>query len=66
MFYAQKRRELRRAVSSEGEDSTTRSSRVGVAPARTPVQTTTLAVAIVFLLVGILGFVPGITTDYPA
>jgi hypothetical protein len=28
------------------------------------VQTAALAVAIVFLLVGVLGFIPGITTDY--
>jgi hypothetical protein len=32
--------------------------------ARTLVQTTALAVAIVFVLVGVLGFIPGITTDY--
>lgn len=31
---------------------------------RTPVQTAALAVGVVFLLVGILGFVPGITTNY--
>ena len=32
--------------------------------ARTSVQKAALAVAIVFLAVGVLGFVPGITTDY--
>jgi hypothetical protein len=32
--------------------------------ARQAVQTTALAVAVVFLLVGVLGFIPGITTDY--
>ncbi|MBD9724170.1 DUF4383 domain-containing protein [Streptomyces caniscabiei] len=32
--------------------------------ARTPVQQAALLVGAVFLLVGILGFVPGITTDY--
>ncbi|MEV0125097.1 DUF4383 domain-containing protein [Streptomyces sp. NPDC050703] len=32
--------------------------------ARTPVQQAALAVALVFLLVGVLGFVPGATTDY--
>jgi len=32
--------------------------------ARNPVQVVGLAVGIVFLLVGVLGFVPGITTDY--
>ncbi|WP_346960346.1 DUF4383 domain-containing protein [uncultured Arthrobacter sp.] len=32
--------------------------------ARTPVQKASLAVGAVFLLVGILGFVPGITTNY--
>ncbi|WP_060888124.1 DUF4383 domain-containing protein [Streptomyces caniscabiei] len=31
---------------------------------RTPVQQAALLVGAVFLLVGILGFVPGITTDY--
>ncbi|TDD23744.1 DUF4383 domain-containing protein [Kribbella turkmenica] len=30
----------------------------------TPVQKAALAVAVVFLAVGVLGFVPGITTDY--
>ncbi|MFJ6392268.1 DUF4383 domain-containing protein [Streptomyces sp. NPDC091972] len=32
--------------------------------ARTPVQQATLAVGAVFLLVGVLGFIPGITTNY--
>ena len=32
--------------------------------ARTPIQTAALAVGSVFLLVGILGFIPGITTNY--
>ena len=31
---------------------------------RTPVQQAALAVGVVFLLVGVLGFVPGVTTDY--
>ncbi|HST86712.1 MAG TPA: DUF4383 domain-containing protein [Kineosporiaceae bacterium] len=31
---------------------------------RSPVRTAALAVGVVFLLVGILGFVPGITTNY--
>jgi hypothetical protein len=31
---------------------------------RTPVQTIALVVGVVFLLVGILGFIPGITTHY--
>ncbi len=31
---------------------------------RSPIQLVALAVGVVFLLVGILGFVPGITTDY--
>lgn len=35
-----------------------------VAPVRTRVQIAALAVAAVFTLVGILGFIPGITTDY--
>ena len=32
--------------------------------ARTPIQLAALAVGAVFLLVGILGFIPGITTDF--
>jgi hypothetical protein len=36
----------------------------GVGSRRTLVQTAALAVAAVFVLVGILGFIPGITTDY--
>lgn len=32
---------------------------------RTPLQTVALIVGAVFLLVGILGFIPGITTDAP-
>ncbi|MEV6001435.1 DUF4383 domain-containing protein [Streptomyces griseomycini] len=32
--------------------------------ARTPVQQAALTVGAVFLLVGVLGFIPGITTDY--
>ena len=35
------------------------------APTRTPVQKAALAVGAVFLLVGILGFIPGITEDAP-
>lgn len=31
---------------------------------RTPVQTAAMAVGAVFLLVGVLGFVPGVTTDF--
>jgi hypothetical protein len=33
---------------------------------RTPIQSATMFVGVVFLLVGILGFVPGITTNYGA
>lgn len=40
--------------------STTRAQ----APARTVLQLTAYAVGAVFLLVGVLGFVPGITSDY--
>ncbi|MFF8279168.1 DUF4383 domain-containing protein [Streptomyces lateritius] len=37
----------------------------GAAPAaRTAVQQAALLVGVVFLLVGVLGFIPGITTDY--
>jgi len=35
-----------------------------VAERRLPVQRATQVVGVVFLLVGILGFIPGITTDY--
>ncbi len=31
---------------------------------RTPVQTGSLVIGVVFLLVGVLGFIPGVTTDY--
>ncbi|MDR7275316.1 DUF4383 domain-containing protein [Catenuloplanes atrovinosus] len=31
---------------------------------RSPIRTAALAYAVVFLLVGILGFIPGVTTDY--
>jgi len=34
--------------------------------ARTPVQRVALAVALVFVVVGVLGFVPGLTTGYDA
>jgi hypothetical protein len=39
-------------------------SQPGFASTRTLVQTAALVVAAVFLLVGVLGFIPGITTDY--
>src|SRR4051794_12819414 len=40
-------------------------SRTGnVTTARHLVQTAAMAVAVVFLLVGVLGFIPGITSDY--
>ncbi|WP_067494887.1 DUF4383 domain-containing protein [Actinoplanes sp. TFC3] len=42
----------------------TASTAGGMAAARTPVRTAALAVSIVFVLVGILGFIPGITTNY--
>jgi hypothetical protein len=32
--------------------------------ARTPVQTAAIAVSAVFIVVGVLGFIPGVTTDY--
>lgn len=37
-----------------------------VVTARSPVQLAALAVGAVFLLVGVAGFIPGITTDYGA
>ncbi|MCK0516641.1 DUF4383 domain-containing protein [Williamsia sp. DF01-3] len=42
----------------------TRSTRNPRTTKRSPVQLAALAVGAVFLLVGILGFIPGITTDY--
>ncbi|MDN3242509.1 DUF4383 domain-containing protein [Glycomyces tritici] len=36
----------------------------GASAARTPLRTTTMLVSAVFLLVGLLGFVPGITSDF--
>ncbi|MFV0131229.1 DUF4383 domain-containing protein [Streptomyces sp. HMX112] len=40
-------------------------SRSGTTPtARTRVQQAAMAVGLVFLLLGVLGFIPGITTDY--
>lgn len=36
----------------------------GVSTGRTSVQTASLIVGAVFLLVGVLGFIPGITTNY--
>jgi hypothetical protein len=36
----------------------------GVTAARSPVRTAALAVSIVFILVGLMGFIPGITTNY--
>jgi Domain of unknown function (DUF4383) len=41
-----------------------RAGRMASTGARTRVQTAALVVAIVFLLVGVLGFIPGITTNY--
>ncbi|SDJ57717.1 DUF4383 domain-containing protein [Streptomyces indicus] len=40
------------------------SSSTRAAGARSPVQHAALLVGAVFLLVGVLGFVPGVTTDY--
>jgi hypothetical protein len=42
----------------------TRSAPGQVSAARTPVQTAARVVSIVFLAVGVLGFIPGITTHY--
>ena len=39
-------------------------STTGTDAARSPVRTAALAVSIVFLLVGVLGFIPGITSNY--
>lgn len=43
---------------------TTHSEHGRIATARSPIQVAAGAVGAVFLLVGILGFVPGITTEY--
>jgi hypothetical protein len=42
----------------------TRSAASDVSVARSPVRTAAMVVAVVFLLVGVLGFIPGITTHY--
>lgn len=42
----------------------TRSATAATTTRRAPVQTTALVVSIVFLLVGVLGFIPGVTTNY--
>jgi uncharacterized protein DUF4383 len=42
----------------------TRSAAGDVTATRSPVRTAAMAVAVVFLLVGVLGFIPGITTHY--
>jgi hypothetical protein len=39
-------------------------STAGDVTTRRPVQKAALAVAVVFLLVGVLGFIPGVTTDF--
>jgi hypothetical protein len=44
--------------------TTTRTSSAVERSDRTPVQTATLLVGIVFLIVGVAGFIPGITTHY--
>jgi hypothetical protein len=48
------------------EDTMASTTRADLRAARTTVQKAALAVGLVFLLVGILGFIPGITTDYGA
>ncbi|MEU8821952.1 DUF4383 domain-containing protein [Actinoplanes sp. NPDC048796] len=42
----------------------TASSAGRVTAGRSPVRTAALAVSIVFLLVGVLGFIPGVTTNF--
>ncbi|MGK5682291.1 DUF4383 domain-containing protein [Actinoplanes sp. URMC 104] len=42
----------------------THSAAGGVAGVRSPVRTAALVVSVVFLLVGVAGFIPGITTNY--
>lgn len=38
----------------------------GTTTARAPIQLAALVVGAIFLLVGVLGFIPGVTTDYDA
>src|SRR3954447_676506 len=47
-----------------GEQIMVSRARSTATSSRPLVSTAALAVAIVFLLVGVLGFIPGITTDY--
>jgi len=42
----------------------TRSATGAATTRRSPARTAALAVSIVFLLVGVLGFIPGVTTNY--
>jgi hypothetical protein len=42
----------------------TRSAAGDVTATRSPVRTAAMVVAVVFLLIGVLGFIPGITTHY--
>lgn len=41
-------------------------SRAGTARRTHPVRTAALVMAVVFVLAGVLGFIPGVTTDYEA
>jgi hypothetical protein len=51
-------------VPTEREITMATRSSAGVTATRSPVRTAALVVAIVFLLVGVLGFIPGITSHY--
>jgi len=44
--------------------SSSASGTAGVAASRSTIRTAAMIVGVVFLLVGIMGFIPGITTDY--
>jgi hypothetical protein len=46
--------------------ASSRGAAAGGGATSTPVQTAALTVGAVFLLVGILGFIPGVTTNYDA
>src|SRR5690242_8056906 len=46
--------------------SNSRSGPAGTTAQRSPVRTAALVVSVVFLLVGVLGFIPGVTSDYGA
>ena len=56
---------MTRALPSQSQEEVTVMANTNIRRmANTPIQVATLIVAAVFLLVGVLGFIPGITTNY--